>query len=460
MTEAILESISDGVFTVDASWHITFFNKSAERITGVKRMDALGKLCHEVFRSNMCETECPLRRTMKSGKPIIDKKGFCVGLNGERIPISVSTALLLDKEGKIQGATETFRDLREIEILKERLQEQSSIEGYTSKNPDLRRTLDLLPVIAESNSSVLICGETGTGKEVTARMIHRLSDRSKAAFIAVNCAALPDTLLESELFGYKKGAFTGADRDRDGRFKRAQNGTLFLDEIGDISPALQVKLLRVLQEHEFEALGSVKSEKTNARIICATNKNLEQLVEQGLFRQDLYYRIKIISIMLPPLRERKEDIPQLAERFLRMYTENTSKNILRFSPAVYTYFYTYRWPGNIRELQNTIERAVVLCRAKEIDPSLLPAELLDSVNKLYEEPGKTVLKGSDLDKNKENTTDLRTHIQNFERSLLLEMLRKCDTNCTKAAYKLGIDKASLYRKIKQHGIDLDSLRHS
>ncbi len=459
MTNTILESISDGVFTVDSSWHITSFNKAAERITGIRRKEAIGKLCHEVFKSNMCERECPLRRTMKTGKPIIDKKGYCLSPAGGKIPISVSTALLIDGDGKIRGGAETFRDLREIEALKEQLEDRDAAGGFQSRNTEMRKILELLPTIAESTATVLIEGETGTGKEVIARRIHSLSDRAESPFVGINCGALPDSLLESELFGYKKGAFTGADKNKEGRFKRAQNGTLFLDEIGDVSQALQVKLLRVLQEKEYEVLGGTKAETTNARILCATNKDLAALVQQGEFRQDLYYRIKVINIALPPLRARKEDIPFLAERFLRRYAQQSGKTVKSFTPEVYDALLAYPWPGNIRELENIVERAVVLCRKEQIDTSLLPSEILNpSRRNTMIQPTRTVQHTADM----AIKTGIGIHAEKaaLERSRIVDTLRSCGCVCSEAAHLLKIDRATLYRKIKALDIDLNALRSS
>ncbi|MFA6505670.1 MAG: sigma 54-interacting transcriptional regulator [Treponemataceae bacterium] len=375
----------------------------------------------------------------------------------ESISDGVSTALLIDEHGKASGGAETFRDLREIEELKERLQEKAIGDETASRNPEMRKLFELLPMIAESSISVLIRGETGTGKEVMARMIHRLSAHSKGPFIAVNCGALPDTLLESELFGYKKGAFTGADKDKAGRFKLAENGTLFLDEIGDISPALQVKLLRVLQEREYEALGSTATEKTNARVICATNRNLKERVEQGLFRHDLYYRINVIDLALPALRDRKEDIPRLAEHFLRFYARQSRKTITGFTPEVFAAFYAYAWPGNIRELENVIERAVVLCGNKEIDASLLPGELIaptasiDTSMSTLPRPAGGISDG-------DTHSAIRRQRQDAEKTAIIAALERRDFQCSKAAFELGIDNATLYRKIKTYGIVLTIIR--
>ncbi|NCU26963.1 PAS domain-containing protein, partial [Candidatus Nomurabacteria bacterium] len=338
-TEIILESINDGVFTIDTDWKITSFNRAAEHITGISREDAIGLRCSEVFKSNMCEGKCPLAETFATGKTVINQSGYIVNLSGKRVPVSVSTALLKDEKGSIIGGAETFRDLSEIEQLK-KLRARERIGSIVSNSESMRKIVTMVPAVAQSTSTELILGESGTGKEVLARTIHNFSTQKQGPFIAVNCGALPDTLLESELFGYRKGAFTGADKDKPGRFALAKGGTLFLDEIGDISPAMQVKLLRVLQEHQFEPLGARAIEKTDARIICATNRNLEELVKLGKFRKDLYYRIHIIEMTIPPLRERKEDIPLLADQFLHRFAVLNNKTIERFSYEVFGLFYS------------------------------------------------------------------------------------------------------------------------
>ncbi len=449
MTDIILESISDGVFTVDSQWRITSFNRAAESIIGIKRTEAIGKLCHEVFKSNMCESLCPLRKTMQTGKPVINMEGFCINPGGERIPISVSTALLKDEAGKVIGGAETFRDLREIEELKQQLDSDPVKGELTSRSPSMRSVLEMLPTVAGSPSVILIEGETGTGKEVTARMIHRLSPQAEGPFVAVNCGALPDTLLESELFGYKKGAFTGADRDKMGRFKQADGGTLFLDEIGEISQAMQVKLLRVLQEGVYESLGSTKSERSRARILCATNRNLKQMVEEGTFRRDLFYRINVITLSLPPLRERREDIPDLAEYFLRKYRIKMGKTIQGFSEDVYGAFFAYPWPGNIRELENVVERAVVLCRKQRIDSSCLPEEFQPYLSAQGTREG---IQNIDIP-NSSPALIRRSAAQaaaQAEAELIRQVLAKLNNNRTVVAQELGIHRATLYRKMKRY----------
>ncbi len=441
-TETILESISDGVFTVDLNWHISSFNRAAEDITGIKREQAIGLRCSEVFKSNMCEHQCPLAKTLSTGKAIINQTGFIVNLDGKRIPVSISTALLKDAQGNVIGGAETFRDLSELQELR-KLRARGRFGDIASNSEAMRLVMDMLPVVAQSSSTVLVLGESGTGKEVVARTIHECSLHKDGPFIAINCGALPDTLLESELFGYRKGAFTGADKDKNGRFALAQNGTLFLDEIGDISQAMQVKLLRVLQEQEYEPLGALKSEKTNARIICATNRNLEKLVAEGTFRQDLYYRIHIIAITIPPLRERREDIPLLADEFLQRFSMLNNKNISGFSPEVFSAFYAYQWPGNVRELENVVERAVVLCSTGGIELADLPREVVhgsSAKHTVHIPVGEEEIGLLD---------DMRGVKRIAERRYIEEALRRNDFRVSRAAKELGIHRATLYRKIKE-----------
>ncbi|MCK9264998.1 MAG: sigma 54-interacting transcriptional regulator, partial [Deltaproteobacteria bacterium] len=374
-TDSILESISDGVFTVDAKWRITSFNRAAEEITGIPRDEALGRFCSEVFRSSMCETDCALRRTLASGKPVIGKSCYIIDAHGSRIPISVSTAVLRDRQGRIAGGAETFRDLTELEELRQELQARHHLGDLTSRSPIMQNVFGVVPAVAVSPSTVLILGETGTGKELVARTIHSLSPRRDGPFIAVNCGALPDTLLESELFGYKAGAFTGAARDKPGRFALARGGTLFLDEIAEVSPALQVRLLRFLQERTFEPLGATRTESADVRIIAATNQDLAEKVKKGSFRDDLYYRVHVVRIELPPLRRRKEDIPLLAEHFIDRFNRIQHKSVQGITTEALSLLLAHDWPGNIRELENMIERAFILCDKGLIGVSHLPEDL-------------------------------------------------------------------------------------
>ena len=427
--EAILESITEGVFTVDfKTWKITYFNHAAEQITGVARDDALGKHCSVIFNSSLCEAGNILKKTFETGKPIVNKPVYFIKADGSKVPISVSTAVLKDSKGNITGGAATFRDLSEIEDLRKKLKSSTDNGSFSSHSPSMYKIINLIPTVAESSSSVLIQGETGTGKEVLGKTIHSMGINKDGPFIAVNCGALPDALLESELFGYKKGAFTGAAADKPGRFALANNGTIFLDEIGDISPALQVRLLRVLQDHIFDPLGSTKSEKTNTRVIAASNKNLSTLVSEGKFRQDLFYRINILCIELPPLRKRKEDIPLLTDHFIHKFNKTQKKDIKRVSPEVLSLFMSYNWPGNIRELENIIERAFILCSSDIIKIWHLPDEMSSL-------PGVT----PELN----NIKKLKYIV---ETQAVQRALERNEFNRSATAKELGIDKSTLFRR--------------
>ncbi|PIE72624.1 MAG: Fis family transcriptional regulator [Deltaproteobacteria bacterium] len=441
VTETILESISDGVFTVNHEWRIMSFNRAAEEITGIPRKEAIGRYCWEVFRSNMCEGNCALKRTMKEGKPFVASSAYIINSEKKRIPIQVSTSLLKNEKKEIIGGVETFRDNSLLEDLRKELTGTFHLGDMVSNSPAMKQLFTILPKIAESDSTVLIEGETGTGKEMVARAIHRLSPRSKAPFIAINCGAMPDALLESELFGYKAGAFTSATRDKQGIFAAASGGTLLLDELGSISPAFQVKLLRVLEEREFQPLGGITPQKTDVRILAATNDDLAQLIEQGHFRRDLYYRINIVRVQLPPLRQRKEDIPLLIEQFLKKINKLRGKSAGYPDSEAMRLIMEHDYPGNIRELENIIEHALVLCSQGQIVPDSLPG---------YLSAGKTA-----VTKEKE-TSCLGQAIASTEAELIFAALRRNGNNRTAAARELGMHKSTLFRKVKRLGIQLPS----
>lgn len=436
MTGAILESISDGVFTVDSEWRITSFNRAATIITGVDGVEAIGKLCSEVFRSSMCESHCALRQTMKTGKAVTGQSGYIVRSDGRRVPISTSTAVLRDADGRVTGGVETFRDLSEIEALRHELEGKGRSGEMVSRSPLMERVFEIIPAVAASPSTVLILGETGTGKEILARTIHSMGPRREGPFIAVNCGALPDTLLESELFGYKVGAFTGAVRDKPGRFALARGGTLFLDEIGEVSPALQTRLLRVLQDKAFEPLGSVGRETTDARIIAATNSDLREEVRAGRFREDLFYRVNVVRIDLPPLRHRKEDIPLLCASFVEKFNLLHGKDIQGVSSEVISLFMAHDWPGNIRELENAIERAFVMCTEGFITIGHLPEEITAGSFISFIDPGR-----------------LGAH-QLLDARMITAALERNGFNRTAAANELGIHKTTLFRRMKRLGMTL------
>jgi PAS domain S-box-containing protein len=432
--QVILDSIADGVFTVDLDWRITSFNTAAERITGVKRSEALGRHCCDVFRASICETECALKRTRRTGQPVVSKAVYILRADGGRIPISISTAVLKDERGCLIGGVETFRDLSQVEELRKELEGRYTFADIVGRSAAMQRLFELLPQVADSFSTVLIEGESGTGKELVARALHNLSPRSKRRFVALNCGALPDTLLESELFGYKAGAFTDAKRDKPGRLAVANRGTLFLDEIGDVSPAMQTRLLRVLQERVYEPLGSVEPVQVDVRIVAATHRDLDDLVHAGKFRDDLYYRINIVRVRLPPLRERREDIPLLIDRFITRFNRVQNKDIVGVSDGALTVLMAHAYPGNVRELENIIEHAFVLCRGGLIEPQHLPLALHGALSKVPRRL-KTALTLAELE---------AIHIG--------DALRRHDGNRAAAARELGINTSTLFRKLKSLGI--------
>ncbi len=433
----ILESISEGVFTVNHEWRITSFNRAAERITGIPRTKAIGCFCWEVFRSNMCKGDCALRRTMKEGRSFAGISTYITHRNKKRIPVSVSTALLHNDQGEILGGVETFRDNTLVEDLR-REQNGSFKQGeMVSRSPLMKNIFTVLPQIAESDSTVLIEGDTGTGKEMLAKALHDLSKRREKPFVALNCGALPDTLLESELFGYKAGAFTDAVSDKPGYFTMADGGTIMLDELGETSPAFQAKLLRVLEEREFQPLGGVQKQHVNVRILAATNRDLESLIEKGGFRQDLFYRINIVRLQLPALRERKEDIPLLIERFTEKMNRIQGKAVSGIDPEALNWLMSYDYPGNIRQLENIIEHAFILCSQGDIGTQHLPGYLAASASPIGTTP-----------------SSIHAIRRSTEEEAILKALERNGYNRLAAARELGMHKTTLFRKLKKLNIHL------
>jgi PAS domain S-box-containing protein len=428
----ILDSVADGVFTVDDAFRVTSFNSAAENITGVPRRDAMRRPCCEVFRASICEGRCALKETMRTGRTVVNRRVYILRPDGERVPISVSTAMLKDRGGRILGGVETFRDLRLVEQLRAEIEGKYAFGDILSRNEAMQRIFAMLPAVAESESTVLIEGESGTGKELVARAIHEFSPRRDKPLVTVNCGALPDTLLESELFGYKAGAFTDARKDKAGRFALAEGGTIFLDEIGDVSPALQVRLLRVLERRTYEPLGGTESVKANVRIVTASNKSLAELVKAGTFRRDLYYRVNVVRIALPPLRERREDLPLLISHFIARFNHLREREVAGVTSETLGILLAHDFPGNVRELENIIEYAFILCSAGLIQPSHLPEPLRPK-------PQEGVAPG------------VKT-LNELEANFISEVLRRHNGNRLAAAKELGIHKTTLWRKIRQFGV--------
>ncbi len=365
-------SVADGIFTVDRDWNIIFFSSSAAEIIGVKPDEAVGRKCWEVFRTEDCADHCVLRPCIAENRKISGRIVLVERADGLRVPVSISAAPLRDNDGNVIGGVESFRDLSAPPGQRTG---GKIPKGFCSRDPNMAEILRILPQVAASEATVLLLGESGTGKEFFARAIHDLSARHKGPFVAVNCGALPENLMESELFGYKAGAFTDAKRDKPGRFQLAEGGTILLDEIGDLPLTLQAKILRVLQEREYEPLGGVKPESADVRVIAATNRDLERMVADGSFRQDLYFRLNVVRITLPPLRERRGDIPLIVDNWLRHRRKSGDRDIQGLSPEAMRLLMAHPFPGNIRELENILEFASILCPGGLIQVEHLPADV-------------------------------------------------------------------------------------
>lgn len=430
----ILNCISDGVLTIDLLGNIQYVNKAMQELLGHSESELTGKRCEQFIRSNICVSEdCILRRSLAKRENISNYETFVVNSEGRRIPVNINTDLLYDETGNLIGIVEVFRDISQLKELKERLTEVYQFDNFITKDRRMKEILAILPSVAQSKSTVLIQGESGTGKELIAQAIHNNSPRKDKPFITVNCAAIPETLIESELFGHVRGAFTGAHQDRMGRFELANQGTIFLDEIAEMSLSTQAKLLRVIQEEKFERVGGSKTIAVDIHIIAATNKNLLRAVKEGHFREDLYYRISVFPVILPPLRERKGDIPLLITYFIDKFNRETGKSINNIAPQAMKVFMSYFYPGNIRELRNIIEHAFVCSRGNTILPEHLPKELVYAEERLEIAP-----EGSSLNR--------------VEKEWILSVLEKSMWRYQEAAKTLGISRTTLWRKLKAYGL--------
>ncbi|MEW6659584.1 MAG: sigma 54-interacting transcriptional regulator [Thermodesulfobacteriota bacterium] len=429
----ILDSIADGVFTVDLEQRITFFNRAAQEITGVPKDAALGRPCSEVFRASSCGTACALRHTLQTGQPVANRPMEILRADGQQILIGVSTAPLKDGQGQIIGGVETFRDLRPAPELRGQAFNQNRLGGLISKSPLITKIFERLPAMARADSTVLIQGESGTGKEVVARALHILSPRSQGPFVVANCGALPDAVLVSELFGHTAGAFPDARRERRGHFAMAAGGTLFLNEIGEISPALQVRLLRVLEEHAYTPLGASQGFKADVRLVTSASSDLERLVKAGAFRKDLYYRLSVIKLRMPNLAERREDLPFLAQHFIASFNKRQNKRIEGLSGDALAIFLGHDWPGNLRELENAIEHAFIVCSQGLILPQHLP-DHFHPQNRTVSSRGRGL------------------SLKEQEKRLLREALERHQWRRLATARELGIDKNTLRRKIERFGL--------
>lgn len=432
--DSIIETLADGVFTVDMSLRITSFNKGMENLTGLKEAEVIGKRCDEVLRADNCIENCPFSFTLKRGYGIANVSERIANKDGETIPIYITTAFLKDQKGGMELIA-TVRDASEIEKLRKEVNNRFKFSSIIGRSAKMQQIFELIETLADTDCPILIEGESGTGKELVSRAIHHESRRRDKPFIKVNCSAIVEGLFESELFGHVRGAFSGAIRDKVGKFELADGGTLFLDEIADMPLSLQPKLLRVLQDMEFERVGDTKTRKVDVRIIAATNKDLREEIKNGRFREDLYYRLCVVPVVMPPLRDRKEDIPLLIEHFIQkchMKMPNRPR-IIEITPDALSALLDYTWHGNVRELENTIEHAFIRTRSDKIDLASLPPSIF----------------GGHSDKeHKKEMHDLPETIDELERRQIQALLRRYNGNKSLVAKNLGISRTTLWRRLK------------
>ncbi|NOZ62999.1 MAG: PAS domain S-box protein [Calditrichaeota bacterium] len=430
LTHDILDSIAEGLFTVDADFKINYFNRAAEEITGMNRSEVLGKFCKHIFKSNLCFIQCPIAQVLESGKNIYDLDSKMRDKAGKMIPVKMNVAILRNSEGEPLGGVISFRDVSDLVMFREKHTRRFQFQGIVGYSKAMHEIFELIDEISDSDASVLIQGESGTGKEMVANAIQATSQRKDKPFVKVNCSVFSRQLLASELFGHVKGAFTGAIRDREGRFELANGGTIFLDEVGEMPVQMQLQLLRVLQEGAFERVGESKSRTVDVRVIAATNKNLVDSIRNGEFREDLFYRLNVIPISVPPLRERPEDVPYLVKHFLRKFSLIYGKKMNDIEDPALELLVEYTWPGNIRELENALEYAFVRTRdSSTIALSKLPLSVRSGVSSVR--------------------AQYASCLESEECSLILKLLERHKWNKTRVAQELGISRSTLWRKMKQ-----------
>lgn len=438
----ILDNLDVGIFTVNRGGYITFFNNEAERISGYSRRELLGKHCSIILDEYALRDFVLLKESINNGCARLSHPGKITSKDGEAIPVRANYMVLKNEKGTIVGGLATLYDLTLVRQLNQAIKDRYTFHDMVGKDPAMQNIFEKVIVVAETDSTIVIEGATGTGKDLLAKIIHTTSKRSHKPFVKVNCAAIPDNLLESEMFGYAKGAFTGADVDKPGRFSEADGGTIFLDEIGDLPLSLQAKLLRVLEDREFYPLGGRHIKKVNIRIIAATNRGLEGLVEKKLFREDLYYRLNVFKIEIPALNDRRIDLPLLIRHILRRLCTASDNRLPKISEEAMELLLNFDYPGNVRELENILEHALIICRNDVIRPQHLPDYIQKQCASTKPE-GIAPPSPADMP-------------DNTERQLILKVLRQNNWQRTKTAQALEMDRTTLWRKMKRHGISLSA----
>ncbi len=445
-----LDEIPVGIVVVDRNRRVQVINRALQALTGFLPQEAYGIPCHYLLRSSVCLHGCQNRFVGKSFEPACSEANI-INKNRQKIPVRLTTGPILDTKGKLVGFIESVEDLRSLEDPAGETGKTFLFEKLVGRSQEMQRVFHVIPVIAQTDSSVLITGQTGTGKDFVAEAIHAVSARAKGPFIKVNCGALPETLLESELFGHQKGAFTGAVENKPGRFRLAHNGTLYLTEIGDLPLGLQVKLLSFLDDKILHPLGSTKGIHVDVRVIAATHRNLEQMVREGAFREDLLFRLNVVRLHLPPLARRGDDIRMLMDHFLQVFSPRFKKKVGGFSDEAKQILLKYPYPGNVRELRNIVEYAVNICEGDCIHARHLPMYIVE-----YE----PTANGDQSLQYGPAAPQPLSHADRFagiswaeaERKLILDAMLRAQGRRAEAANILGWGRSTLWRKMKRHGL--------
>ena len=446
-----IDEIPLGIVITDLDRRVLLLNRSLEAMSGFGREEVWGVPCPYVLRSNLCGHNCPVVRARANSAPVT-ADGNIINREHKKILVRITVSPLKDDKGNIVGFLETLEETKAPYRLDEDTSEINAFSRIIGRSEKMKELFKLIPVVAQTDSSLLLTGETGTGKDVLAEAVHKTSTRADGTFIKINCGAVPETLLESELFGHKKGAFTGAVSDKVGRLRLAHNGTLYLTEIGDLPLSLQVKLLTFLDDKVIHPLGSPSGFEADVRVIAATHRNLDQMVKEGLFRQDLLFRLKVVHFHLPPLRERGKDIGLLLDHFIKIYSDRFQKRIQGFSQDAQAFLLHYGYPGNVRELRNIVEYATSICQAETVGMEHLPAYIFNEAEENAREEG--AQEDDLLSPGKYGISARTTGMKwaDIEKRLIIETLVKVNGHRSRAAEILGWGRTTLWRKMKQYGL--------